>query len=53
MKKIACLPLVLSGERGPMGRWYDVLGIWRERRTEVTGEDGRRPQPAGGRAEQG
>jgi haloacetate dehalogenase len=37
-KKIACPLLVLWGERGPMGRLYDVLAIWRERGTRVTGK---------------
>jgi haloacetate dehalogenase len=37
-KKIACPLLVLWGERGPMGRLYDVLGIWRERGAKVTGK---------------
>ena len=37
-KKIACPLLVLWGERGPMGRLYDVLAIWRERGTNVTGK---------------
>ena len=26
------------GERGPMGRLYDVLAIWKERGTKVTGK---------------
>lgn len=37
-KKIACPLLVLWGERGAMGRIYDVLAIWRERGTKVTGK---------------
>ena len=37
-KKIACPLLALWGERGPMGRLYDVLAIWRERGTKVTGK---------------
>jgi haloacetate dehalogenase len=28
----------LVGERGAMGRLYDVLAIWRERGTQVTGK---------------
>ena len=36
--KIACPLLVLWGERSPMGRLYDVLAIWRERGTIVTGK---------------
>ena len=42
-KKIACPLLVLWGERGAMGRLYDVLAIWRERAQNVTG----RSLPAG------
>jgi len=37
-KKIACPLLALWGERGPMGRLYDVLSIWKERGTNVTGK---------------
>jgi haloacetate dehalogenase len=37
-KKIACPLLVLWGERSPMGRIYDVLAIWRDRGTKVTGK---------------
>ena len=37
-RKIACPLLVLWGERGPMGRLYDVLAIWRERGKNVTGK---------------
>ena len=37
-KKIECPLLTLWGERGPMGRLYDVLAIWRERGTKVTGK---------------
>ena len=37
-KKIACPLLVLWGEHGPMGRLYDVLAIWRERGTKVSGK---------------
>jgi haloacetate dehalogenase len=37
-KKIACPLLVLWGERSPMGRIYDVLAIWRDRGSKVTGK---------------
>jgi haloacetate dehalogenase len=37
-KKIACPLLALWGERGAMGRLYDVLSIWRERAVNVTGK---------------
>ena len=37
-KKIACPLLALWGERGPMGRLYDVISIWKERGTKVTGK---------------
>ena len=37
-KKIACPLLVLWGERGAMGRLYDVMPIWRERGSNVTGK---------------
>jgi haloacetate dehalogenase len=36
-KKIACPVLALWGAKAPMGRLYDVLGIWRERAASVTG----------------
>lgn len=36
-KRIECPLLALWGVRGAMGRLFDVLGIWRERATEVTG----------------
>jgi haloacetate dehalogenase len=36
-KKIACPVLALWGAKAPMGRLYDVLSIWRERATTVTG----------------
>jgi haloacetate dehalogenase len=43
-KRIACPLLVLWGERGPMGRLYDVLGIWKQYEgTNVTG----RAMPSG------
>jgi len=35
--KIACPVLALWGAKAPMGRLYDVLGIWRERALNVTG----------------
>lgn len=37
-RKIACPLLVLWGEKGPMGRIYDVMKIWRERGVNVTGK---------------
>jgi haloacetate dehalogenase len=37
-KKIAAPLLTLWGEKGSMGRLYDVLAIWRERGTSVTGK---------------
>jgi haloacetate dehalogenase len=36
-KKIACPLLVLWGAKAPMGRLYDMLAIWRERATTVSG----------------
>jgi haloacetate dehalogenase len=36
-RKIACPLLALWGAKAPMGRLYDVLSIWRERATTVTG----------------
>lgn len=36
-KKIACPVLALWGAKAPMGRLYDVLGIWRERALNVAG----------------
>jgi len=42
-KKIACPLLVLWGEKGAMGRLYDVMAIWRERAANVSG----RALPAG------
>jgi haloacetate dehalogenase len=35
--KVACPLLALWGAKAPMGRLYDVLGIWRERAVNVTG----------------
>jgi len=37
-KRIAAPLLTLWGEKSPMGRIYDVLAIWRERGTKVTGK---------------
>jgi haloacetate dehalogenase len=37
-KKITCPLSTLWGERGPMGRIYDVLTIWKERGTKVSGK---------------
>ena len=37
-KKIACPLLTLWGLKGPMGRIYDVLSIWKERGVTVTGK---------------
>jgi haloacetate dehalogenase len=42
-KKITCPLLVLWAEKGSMGRLYDVMAIWRERGTKVTGK----PLPGG------
>lgn len=36
--KIACPLLVLWGEKGPMGRIFDVLSIWKERGVSVSGK---------------
>lgn len=36
--KIACPLLTLWGEKGPMGRIFDVLAIWKERGVNVTGK---------------
>ncbi|MET0290714.1 MAG: alpha/beta hydrolase [Steroidobacteraceae bacterium] len=36
-KRIACPLQVLWASDGAMGRMYDVLGIWKERGTQVTG----------------
>jgi haloacetate dehalogenase len=36
--KISCPLLALWGEKGPMGRIYDVLSIWKERGTKVSGK---------------
>jgi len=37
-KKIACPVLALWGANGIVGRKYDVLAVWRERATQVTGK---------------
>jgi haloacetate dehalogenase len=37
-KKIACPLLALWGAKAPMGRLFDVLAIWRERATQVSGK---------------
>ena len=36
-KKISCPLQVLWAKDGPMGRMYDVMGIWKERAAHVTG----------------
>lgn len=35
--RIGCPLLVLWGARGKVGAWYDVLGTWREKATDVQG----------------
>jgi haloacetate dehalogenase len=42
-RKIGCPLRVLWAEKGAMGRLYDVMAIWRERGTNVSG----RPLPGG------
>lgn len=37
-RKIACPVMTLWGLKGPMGRIYDVLSIWKERGVNVTGK---------------
>jgi haloacetate dehalogenase len=37
-RKIQCPLLTLWGLKGPMGRLYDVLAVWKERGVEVTGK---------------
>jgi haloacetate dehalogenase len=37
-KKVGCPLLTLWGLKGPMGRIYDVLTIWKERGVNVTGK---------------
>jgi haloacetate dehalogenase len=42
-KKIMCPALVLWGAKGIVGRKYDVLAVWRDRATHVSGK----PLPSG------
>jgi haloacetate dehalogenase len=42
-RKVTCPLLVLWGERGTVGRLYDVMDIWRRHATNVSG----RALPAG------
>lgn len=42
-RKVNCPTLVLWGERGTVGRLYDVMKIWRDHAVNVTGK----PLPAG------
>jgi haloacetate dehalogenase len=37
-RRVTCPLLVLWGERGTVGRLYDVMKIWREHATSVTGK---------------
>jgi haloacetate dehalogenase len=37
-RKISCPVLVLWGANGLIGRKYDVLAIWRDRATQVSGK---------------
>jgi haloacetate dehalogenase len=37
-RKVACPLMTLWGLKGPMGRIYDVLAIWKERGVNVTGK---------------
>ena len=37
-RKVACPLLTLWAERGAMGQMYDVLAVWRERASNVTGK---------------
>ena len=37
-KKIACPVLALWSDRGPIGRLFNVLAIWKERGSNVTGK---------------
>ncbi len=37
-KKVTCPLLVLWGERGTVGRLYDVMKVWHEHATNVTGK---------------
>ncbi len=36
-KKVTCPLLVLWGERGTVGRLHDVMAVWREHATNITG----------------
>jgi haloacetate dehalogenase len=45
-KKVVCPLLVLWGERGTVGRLYDVMKIWREHAVNVTGGPAGRSLPA-------
>ena len=38
MMKVTCSVLALWGERGVVGRRYDVLQVWRERAHDVHGK---------------
>ena len=38
VKKVACPMFVLWGERGPVGRLYDVMSIWRAHASDVRGQ---------------
>jgi haloacetate dehalogenase len=38
VRKISCPVLVLWGANGLVGRKYDVLTVWRERATQVSGK---------------
>jgi haloacetate dehalogenase len=44
-KKIQCPLQTLWASNGPMGRLYDVLGIWKEEGVQVIGKG--LPPPAG------
>jgi haloacetate dehalogenase len=37
-RKISCPVLALWGANGLVGRKYDVLAVWRERATQVSGK---------------
>ena len=37
-RKVACPLLVLWGERGTVGRLYDVMSVWRDHATDVRGK---------------
>ncbi len=36
-KRITCSVMVLWGERGEVGKWYDVLAVWRDWADDVRG----------------